>query len=109
LEVSGVAGVWRECNFKKEETYPDESTKLLGSLEERDLVRPHGEVSCSWLKSHSRQAPASPLNLTQQASSAFLPLEKLEVWIIWKRKQALTWYRCLYVSKGTALHFFKKN
>jgi hypothetical protein len=46
------------CNFNKEETYPDESTKLLGSFEERDLLRAHGEVSCSWLKSHSRQTPA---------------------------------------------------
>jgi hypothetical protein len=48
LEVSGVAGVQRECNFnKQEETYPDERTKLEGSLEERELVQPHEEVSCS--------------------------------------------------------------
>ena len=48
LEGSGVAGVWRECSFnKQEETYPEESTKLLGSLEERELVQSQEEVSFS--------------------------------------------------------------
>jgi hypothetical protein len=48
LEVSGIAGVQRECNFnKQEETYPDEGTKLWGILEEPELVQPHEEISCS--------------------------------------------------------------
>lgn len=50
-------------------------------------MRPHREVSCSWLKTHSRQAPANPANL--DATRLSLHLQKLEVWIIWKRKQAL--------------------
>ena len=52
-------------------------------------MRPHREVPCSWLKTHSPQAPATPLTSTQHACSASLHLQKLEVWVIWKRKQAL--------------------
>jgi len=38
-------------------------------------VQPHEEVSCSWLKSHSLQASATPLTSTQDACSASVPLE----------------------------------